>query len=107
VKYFDSKKFDRDYDRVKLELNSELIKYSPNSYSELRQRLGGDFLKGTPKKFWETFEFENPDKRPMIYYLMQEIEKRHATLYDFFLAYVHTGSDDIDVALKYLDGHVA
>lgn len=58
---------------------------------------------GDARQWWLAFEEENKAKIALVLKVAQEIQKRGATITDFFLAYVYSNTDNIQATLAYLD----
>jgi type IV secretory pathway TraG/TraD family ATPase VirD4 len=58
---------------------------------------------GDARKWWEAFEEENKHRINLVLKVAQEIQKRDASITDFFLAYVYSNTDNIQATLAYLD----
>ena len=58
---------------------------------------------GSACKWWETFQEENKHRPALIFRLTEELRNRHATITEFFLAYVYSNTDNIQANLHYLD----
>lgn len=58
---------------------------------------------GDARQWWEAFEEENKHRIALVLKVAQEIQKRGATITDFFLAYVYSNTDNIQATLAYLD----
>lgn len=68
-----------------------------------RDALGWKTVTGSAKKWWETFEQENKHRPALVYRLAEELRVRHATVAEFYLAYVYSNTDNIQANLHYLD----
>jgi ATP-dependent Clp protease ATP-binding subunit ClpX len=68
-----------------------------------RDHLSWDHTTGSARKWWEEFEKENQHRLPLIHRLAQELQRRKATITEFFLAYVYSNTDNIQANLHYLD----
>jgi ATP-dependent Clp protease ATP-binding subunit ClpX len=66
-------------------------------------RLGWKNTTGSARKWWETFEQENKHRPALVYRLAEELRNRHATIPEFFLAFVYSNTDNIQANLHYLD----
>lgn len=80
------------------------------SPEELRQaleqrkaKLDWENTTGVAKEWWETFEKQNAQRLPLLISLCEELEKRSATITEFFLAYLYSNSDSIEGNLAHLD----
>ena len=58
---------------------------------------------GSPRAWWEKFEAENELRLSLVLRLCEEIQARHATITEFFMAYVYSNTDNIQANLHYLD----
>jgi type IV secretory pathway TraG/TraD family ATPase VirD4 len=58
---------------------------------------------GDARQWWLAFEEENKHRIALVLKVAQEIQKRGATVTDFFLAYVYSNTDNIQATLAYLD----
>lgn len=74
----------------------------PRAISCVKDQLGWNSLEGIAREWWETFESQNPDKSRLILALLLEIRQREATIYEFFVAYVYSDSEDIVSNLEFL-----
>lgn len=72
---------------------------------KLRHQLDWDNTTGSARKWWQAFEDENKDRKPLVLKLMQELNGRKppCTITEFFLAYVYSNTDNIQANLHYLD----
>lgn len=67
------------------------------------QHLDWDNTTGDARQWWLAFEEENKTRIGLVLKVAQEIQKRKATITDFFLAYVYSNSDNIQGTLAKLD----
>jgi ATP-dependent Clp protease ATP-binding subunit ClpX len=58
---------------------------------------------GSARKWWEAFENENRSRLGLVLRLAEELAQRKATITEFFLAYIYSGTDNIQANLHYLD----
>ncbi len=58
---------------------------------------------GSARKWWTAFENENKHQPALVLRLAEELAVRKATVTEFFLAYVHSNTDNIQANLSYLD----
>ncbi len=58
---------------------------------------------GDARQWWIAFEEENKTRIALVLKVAQEIQKRGASITDFFLAYVYSNTDNIQATLAYLD----
>ncbi len=58
---------------------------------------------GSALKWWKTFEAENRQRPSLVVRLAEELVQRKATITEFFSAYVHSNTDNIQANLHYLD----
>lgn len=70
---------------------------------EVKDRLGWNDTTGSARKWWEAFEHENRDRLAIVLRLAEELQRRKATITEFFLAYVYSNTDNIQANLHYLD----
>jgi len=68
-----------------------------------RRALGWNETEGVAREWWETFEKQNKDKVTLMIALAKELEKRQATIYEFFVAYIYSNSDNIEANLNFYD----
>lgn len=71
--------------------------------AEVRSQLGWSATTAEHRRWWEAFESENRERLPLVVRLAEELLVRKATVTDFFLAYVHSNTDNIQANLHYLD----
>ena len=86
----------------------EVLRWSPQQCrAEIdrlkRAELDWDNTTGSARKWWEAFEVENKERLPLVLRLCLELVQRKATITMFFLAYVYSGTDNIQANLYYLD----
>ncbi|MCB0322619.1 MAG: type IV secretory system conjugative DNA transfer family protein, partial [Bdellovibrionales bacterium] len=67
------------------------------------KHLDWDNTTGDARKWWLAFEEENKNRIALVLKVGEEIQKRGATITDFFLAYVYSNTDNIQATLAYLD----
>jgi hypothetical protein len=65
--------------------------------------LGWGKTEGSARKWWQAFESENKTRMRLVVRLAEELKHRKSTITAFFLAYVYSGSDNIEANLHYLD----
>lgn len=70
-----------------------------------KQKLGGDALQGVAREWWQAIENENAKQRLALLSLLEELERRQASLEDFFQAYVQSEAGSVSDVLNYLDQH--
>ena len=71
---------------------------------EALKAVAGWFAVGvTPRKWWLTFEREYCERPEVIRELLLQLQKRQATIDEFFLAYVYSDNENIKTNLDYLD----
>lgn len=58
---------------------------------------------GSARNWWDAFEQENRIRSPLVLRLAEELQMRHATITDFFLAYVYSNTENIQANLYYMD----
>src|SRR5207302_645574 len=58
---------------------------------------------GSARKWWEDFERQNGHLPHRVLELALELQRRRATITEFFLAYVYSNTDSIRANLAYLD----
>ena len=68
-----------------------------------QDRLDWSATTGSARKWWLAFEQENSHRIPLVLRLVEELDKRTATITEFFLAYVYSNTDNIQGNLHYLD----
>lgn len=69
----------------------------------LKAKLGWNTVEGSARKWWMAFEIEKTDRPEVVLQLLTELEKRNATIEEFFLAYIYSEVDNIQTNLDYLD----
>lgn len=74
-----------------------------NRLAEVKKSLDWDTTNGSARKWWLAFEHENSHRTAMVLRLAEELAARKATVTEFFLAYVYSGTDNIQAVLHYLD----
>jgi ATP-dependent Clp protease ATP-binding subunit ClpX len=75
-----------------------------NALEKLKgEHLGWKEATASARKWWETFEKENHHRPALVYRLAEELMARHATIGEFFLAFVYSNTDNIQANLHYLD----
>jgi len=70
---------------------------------QVKQAIKWGSTDGSAKKWWIDFEDDNKNHVPLVLRLAEELAIRNATITDFFLAYVYSGTDSIKANLHYLD----
>lgn len=70
---------------------------------EAKDKLGWDKTSGVAREWWENFEKHNATKLGLVLSLANELLKKEATIYEFFLAYVYSGTQEVEANLKFLD----
>lgn len=70
---------------------------------KLFEQVGGKYATDPAKKWWDEFKRLNYFKKPMIRQFLQELIQRKATINEFYLANVYSGTDSIQANLYYLD----
>lgn len=68
-----------------------------------REQLAWDDTLGSARTWWTAFETENGRHPARVYRLVEELKNRKATITEFFLAFVHSGTDELPGVLHYLD----
>jgi hypothetical protein len=68
-----------------------------------RDHLGYPDLQGSGRRWWEAFEQANQHRLPLVYRVAEELQRRQATIAEFFLAYVYSNTDNIQANLHYLE----
>lgn len=68
-----------------------------------RDVLDWENTTGSARKWWTTFEEENRHRPALALRLAEELKIRKATVTEFFLSYVYSNTDNIQVNLHYLD----
>ena len=71
--------------------------------TDVRRQLDWDNTTGSAHKWWLAFEEENKNRLSLVLRLAEELLIRHATITEFFLAYVYSNTDNIQANLHYLD----
>ena len=79
------------------------MKTSREQLEALKIKLGMNTLEGTSRKWWLAFEKEKAERPQVVFQLLTELEKRNATIEEFFLAYIYSEVDNIQTNLDYLD----
>lgn len=69
----------------------------------VKSTLGWADTTGSARKWWDAFERENKDRLAIVLRLAEELQRRQATITEFFLAYVYSNTDTIQANLHYLD----
>ena len=72
-------------------------------YEQKRIARGWESATGVAKEWWEAFEKQNAQRMPLIIALLDELEKRNATITEFFSAFLYSNKTDIEGNLAYLD----
>lgn len=65
--------------------------------------LGWDETTESARKWWLAFEAQNQHRPALVFRLAEELKNRHATITEFFLAFVYSNTDNIQANLHYLD----
>ena len=73
------------------------------SVEELREIISWNEANDSAKKWWNSFEEENAENPEFLRRVTKELADRHATINEFFLAYVYSNTDNIQANLYYLD----
>lgn len=73
------------------------------SLERIKSSLDWASTSGSARKFWESFEQENGHRLGLVHRLAEELLARKVTITAFFIAYVHSGTDNIQANLHYLD----
>lgn len=68
-----------------------------------KQKLGGDTLQGVARDWWQAFDEQNAGQPINILLLLEELERRQASLDDFFQAYVNSEANSIPDVLSFMD----
>lgn len=71
--------------------------------SDNKGKLDWENTTGVAREWWEAFEEQNSSKRSLVLTLTEELLKRNATIYEFFLSYVYSNSESIEENIKFLD----
>jgi hypothetical protein len=79
------------------------MKASREIIETLKAKMGWYTLEGSARKWWLAFEMEKAERPEVVLALLTELEKRQATIEEFFLAYIYSESDNIQTNLEYLD----
>ena len=69
----------------------------------LKIKLGWNSLEGSARKWWLAFETEKSARPEVVLEVLKQLEKRNATIGEFFLAYIYSAVDNIQTNLDYLD----
>ena len=69
----------------------------------LKKRIGWEQTTGVARDWWEAFEKTNSSNIAAVNLLCEELDKRVATIPEFFRAYVDSNVDSVEANLKYLD----
>lgn len=67
------------------------------------ERLDYPNTTSSAKNWWDTFQEENQQRLGLVLRLAEELAQRQATVTEFYLAYVHSNTDNIQANLFYLD----
>lgn len=68
-----------------------------------KKSLDWDKTTGSARKWWLAFEEENKSQLGLVVRLAEELQKRKATITEFFLSYVYSNTDNIEANLLYLE----
>ena len=70
---------------------------------KIKNALNWNDLTGSPRKWFESFENENLNRKDLVLKLLQEIQSRNSSFKEYFLAYVYSNTDNVYANLMYLD----
>jgi hypothetical protein len=70
---------------------------------EVRGRLDWENTTGSAREWWVAFENENARRLASVLRLVEELAIRKATITEFYLAFVYSGTDNIPANMYYLD----
>lgn len=70
---------------------------------ELKAEIGWFDTDGSARRWWQAFENENENRLTLVLQVVEELCLRGALIKDFFLAYVYSGVDNIQLNLDYYD----
>ena len=73
------------------------------TYLKKREERGWADATGLAKEWWESFEKQNSERVSSMITLLTELEKRDATVTEFFGAYIYSNDGTIEGNLAYLD----
>ena len=69
----------------------------------IKQEISFAETDGSARKWWLTFELVNNARPELVLRLLEEIRQRKVSITDFFLAYVHSQTENIQSNLEFLD----
>jgi hypothetical protein len=70
---------------------------------EVKKRLDWASTTASAQAWWQAFEQENQHRLALVLRPTEELANRNATITEFFLAYCHANTDNIQAVLSYLD----